>query len=211
MLTLSVFFALAVSLVHHGTRDMLARNEQMHRNRTVARAFGLEVNGTDAAAYARAVAESIRETTVEANGRLWAVFWRPRSDLGHQTEAVGFEFTGQGVWDVIRGVIVLTPALDRIISLRILEQHETPGLGGRIEEDGFLQQFQGIVPDWDNHDDRRVIIGQSLNPQAENRVDAITGATQTSQALMRVLNQELESFRQAWKEYQAQTAEQAHG
>lgn len=211
MVAISVFFGTAVSLVHHGTKDMLARNEQMHRNRTVAQAFGLDVEGTDAAAYERAVAEYIHETTLEANGRVWAVFWHPRPDLGHEPDAVGFEFMGQGVWDVIRGILVLTPELDRIHSLRLLEQHETPGLGGRIEEGWFLEQFQDIVPDWDKPDDRRVIIGQALDPEAKNRVDAITGATQTSQALMRMLNRELQAFRKAFMEYQAQTTGHDNG
>lgn len=211
MLAVSVFFGTAVSLVHHGTKDMLARNEQMHRNRTIAQAFGLPVTGTDAAAFERAVAEHVQETTLEADGRVWALFRHPRPDLAREPEAVGFEFKGQGVWDVIRGIIVLTPDLDRILSLRLLEQHETPGLGGRIEENLFLDQFQNIAPDWDKPVDRRLIIGQSLDPEAKNRVDAVTGATQTSQALMRMLNQELEAFRKAFMEHQARTAGQDHG
>ncbi|HDQ40216.1 MAG TPA: FMN-binding protein [Desulfonatronum sp.] len=211
MLAVSVLFGTAVSLVHHGTKDMLARNEQMHRNRTVAQAFGLEVEGRDAADYEQAVAEHVHETMLKADGRTWPVFQHPRPESGQKPDAVGFEFMGQGVWDVIRGILVLTPELDRILSLRLLEQHETPGLGGRIEEDWFLQQFQNIIPNWDSPKDRRVIIGQSLDPEAENRVDAITGATQTSQALMRMLNQELEAFRKAFMAYQAQAARQDNG
>ncbi len=211
MLTVSVFFGLAVSLVHHGTKDMLARNEQMHRNRTVAQAFGLDVDGTDAAAFEQAVTKHIHETTLAANNRAWTVFQHPRPDSGQEPDAVGFEFKGQGVWDVIRGILVLSPDLTAVRGLRLLEQHETPGLGGRIEEDFFLKQFQGIAIDWDKPEDRRVIIGQSLDPEAENRVDAITGATQTSQALMRMLNLELEAFRKAFMEYQAQTAGHDHG
>lgn len=198
MLTVSVFFGLTVSLVHHGTKDMLARNEQMHRNRTVAQAFGLDVAGTDAAAFEQAVTGHIQETTLTANNRTWTVFQHPGPDSGREPDAVGFEFNGQGVWDVIRGILVLTPDLTVVRCLRLLEQHETPGLGGRIEEEFFLKQFKGITLDWDKPEDRRVIIGQSLDPEAENRVDAITGATQTSQAMMRILNKELEDFRKAW-------------
>lgn len=198
MLAVSVFFGSAVSLVHHGTSDMLKRNEKMHRNRTIARAFDLAVDGRDAAALERAVAEAIEETALEDGQRTWAVFLSPRPDTGLEPEAVGFVFQGQGVWDVIRGVLVLEPDLSAIRGLRFLEQHETSGLGARIEEDWFLEQFRGLAPAWDEPAQRRLVIGQALDPEAANRVDAVTGATQTSQALMRMLNQELEAFYKAW-------------
>lgn len=211
MLAISVFFGTAVSLVHHGTRDMLARNEQMHRNRTIARAFDLSVDGPDAAAYERAVSEHIQETALDANDRAWTVFRHPRPDVGQELVAIGFEFKGQGVWDEIRGILVLSPDLTRVRNLRFLEQHETPGLGARIEEEWFLRQFQGLDIAWDRPLDRRLIIGAALDPDASNRVDAITGATGTSQALMRMLNQELEAFRQAFETTQARAKEQQHG
>ena len=189
MLAVSVFFGTAVSLVHHGTKDMLARNEQMHRNRTIAQAFGLPVTGTDAAAFERAVAEHVQETTLEADGRVWALFRHPRPDLAREPEAVGFEFKGQGVWDVIRGIIVLTPDLDRILSLRLLEQHETPGLGGEIEQRWFQQNFVGkqIV----DHDGHFVSVGIARGAVADripdarqiNYVDGISGATLTGKYL----------------------------
>ncbi|SMP47254.1 Na+-transporting NADH:ubiquinone oxidoreductase subunit C [Desulfonatronum zhilinae] len=207
MLAISVFFGAGVSLVHHGTKDMLARNEQLHRNRTIAQAFDLNVEGRDAEAYAAAVQEHIREKTLPADQRTWTVFERI-TDTGDQAgdqagdhdADVGFIFQGQGVWDLIRGIIVLSPDLTTVRNIRFLQHAETPGLGGRIEEDWFLEQFQGLSIAWDRPRDRRVIIGQALDPDAPNRVDAITGATGTSQALMDMLNNDLHRFRQAYQD-----------
>ncbi|WP_051822385.1 FMN-binding protein [Desulfonatronum thiodismutans] len=198
MLAISVFFGAGVSLVHHGTKDMLARNEQLHRNRTIAQAFELSVEGRDAEAFAAAVQEHIREKALPSDQRTWTVFERI-TDAEDQAD-VGFIFQGQGVWDLIRGIIVLSPDLTTVRNIRFLQHAETPGLGGRIEEDWFLEQFQGLSIAWDRPRDRRVIIGQALDPNAPNRVDAITGATGTSQALMDMLNNELHRFREAYLE-----------
>lgn len=198
MLAISAFFGTGVSLVHHGTKDMLARNEQLHRNRTIAQAFALDVAGRDAESYAAAVREHVRELSLPTDQRTWTVFKRI-TDREDQAD-IGFIFQGQGVWDLIRGVIVLSPDLTTIRNLRLLQHAETPGLGGRIEDEWFLEQFQGITIAWDRPRDRRLIIGQALDPNATNRVDAITGATGTSQALMNMLNNDLHQFRQAYAE-----------
>ncbi|TVQ97123.1 MAG: FMN-binding protein [Desulfovibrionales bacterium] len=205
MLAISAFFGTGVSLVHHSTKDMLARNEQMHRNRTIAHAFDLPVVGRDADAFAAAVEEHVRESRLPTDQRNWTVFERTTEAVEtSETDRgdIGFIFQGQGVWDLIRGVIVLSPDLEVIRNLRFLEHGETPGLGGRIEEDWFLEQFQGVRVAWDRPRDSRLIIGTALDPDAANRVDAITGATGTSQALMEMLNTDLHNFRQAFQDNQ---------
>lgn len=205
MLAISAFFGTGVSLVHHGTKDMLARNEQLHRNRTIAQAFDLSVEGRDADAFAAAVDEHVRETSLPSDQRTWTVFERASETVGAPETAVGdvgFIFQGQGVWDLIRGVIVLNPDLTIVRNIRFLQHSETPGLGGRIEDDWFLEQFQGVRIAWDNPRERRLVIGSSLDPNADNRVDAITGATGTSQALMEMLNADLHQFRQAFQDSQ---------
>jgi Na+-transporting NADH:ubiquinone oxidoreductase subunit C len=199
MLAISVFFGAGVSLVHHGTKDILARNEQLHRNRTIAQAFSLDVVGTNAAAFEQAVKEHIREWTLPAEQRNWTVFQHIPLQENSAPGDIGFVFQGQGVWDVIRGIIVLTPDLNVVRNLRFLGHSETPGLGGRIEEEWFLTQFQGLSIAWDRPQDSRVIIGTALEPDATNRIDAITGATGTSQALMRMLNEDLHRFREAYQ------------
>jgi Na+-transporting NADH:ubiquinone oxidoreductase subunit C len=97
--------------------------------------------------------------------------------------------------------MVLAPDMSRVMNIQFLDQKETPGLGARIEEGWFVDQFKGVPIAWDQPVDKRIIVGQAPNPAAKNRVDAITGATQTSLALMRFLNSELETFRKAIKEW----------
>ena len=53
-----------------------------------------------------------------------------------------FEFEGRGLWGPIKGLVALGPDLKTLESITIIAQEETPGLGGRISETKFLDQFR---------------------------------------------------------------------
>ena len=69
-------------------------------------------------------------------------------------------------------------------TLRVLGNRETPGLGSKIATDnGFISQFQGLSLD---HPIEVVKPGRGEHPW---QIDAITGATISSEAVARVINQ----------------------
>lgn len=105
-----------------------------------------------------------------------------------------FEFQGRGLWGIIKGVISLNPDLKTIENLRIISQEETPGLGGRISEKSFLAQFKKkrITP--------RLFLALRRKATKLNEVDAITGATMTSRALINMINKAVADFRKLIKE-----------
>lgn len=193
MVVLCVVFGAGVAGVHYATQTRLAANEALLRNRVIVRALDLPVTGSGPTAYEEALASGAEEERLEWEGRATAVWRRVTGE-----PAVAFEFRGLGFWDTIRGILVLTPALDRVLNIGFFEQHETPGLGARIEEPWFKEAFRGLKLDWSRPVDRRIVVGPTAEPSPENQVDAITGATQTSMALMRFLNAELAWFHEAW-------------
>ncbi|MBD3317102.1 MAG: FMN-binding protein [Chitinivibrionales bacterium] len=190
---LSAVFGAGVAVVHFSTQKILDRNEQLHRNRAIARAFALQVAEKTPEAYEQAIKRRLTTTTIESEGEKITVFRHEK------TGRIGFVFSGMGFWDVIRGVIVLSPGLKQISNIQFLEQKETPGLGARIEEEWFTEQFHDLNIAWQEPVDQRIIIGGSSGNELPNRVDAVTGATQTSMALMRILNEELAAFKQAYR------------
>ena len=194
IVVVSIFFGFGVSFVHYSTLDMLSKNEALHRNRVLCRAFMLDVKEDTPEAYEQAIERSIEQTERTENGRVWHIYIRKDSVPNN----VGFVFSGMGFWDRIEGIVVLSPDLKQIVNVQFLEQKETPGLGARIEEAWFTDQFKGLPIAWDKPHEERVIIGPSADPEATNRVDAITGASQTSLALMKSLNRELERFRKVY-------------
>ncbi len=193
MAALCAFFGTGVSLVHYATSDLLAANERLNHNRVICDAFDLPVDGQTPADYARAITESLEiaeATGANGNGSRW-VYRRHDDDSGQ----LGFPFSGMGFWGRINGFITLDANRENIIRLRFFDHEETPGLGARIEEPQFLDQFDGLTIDWDAPVPRRVLIGTGHDADAPNRVDAITGATQTSNSLRDFLNTELERIR----------------
>ena len=188
MLAICVVFGTGVSAVHNATQDMLEKNKRLHRNRVICRAFLLPVEKESAQAYEEAMSTFIRVETRGQGERKRNVYFRKDA---RGPGDIGFDISGMGFWDRINGIVVLTADLKEIVNIQFFDHKETPGLGARIEENWFTSQFKGLKIAWNKPEEERVIVGPSPDPNAANRVDAITGATQTSTALMRFLDQEL--------------------
>jgi len=100
--------------------------------------------------------------------------------------SVAFEFNGPGLWGPVSGMASINSDLKTIKTIKILHQEETPGLGGRIAEFSFLKQFRGkeFLP--------KLLFTPEGRASAKNEVDAITGATGSSKALEKLLNETLQ-------------------
>lgn len=96
---------------------------------------------------------------------------------------IGFEFNGNGLWGPIRGFMTLTPDLVTIKGIQIIYNEETPGLGGVVAEQQYLEQFKGKMFD------PAIIIKKDADLTTTTEVDAITGATMTSSAFQLMLNE----------------------
>jgi len=192
MAAICLVFGTGIAIVNYSTQGLLARNAALHRNRVLCRAFDLPVDGTSAEAYQAAVDANLSAAEVGTGpGRRMRY-----TETGPGRDGVGYTFGGMGFWDRIDGIVVLSPDLRTIRNVQFFDQKETPGLGARIEEPWFTKQFQGLEIDWKAPADRRIVVAANPAPNAANEVDAITGATQTSMALMRFLNEELVQIRE---------------
>ncbi len=104
--------------------------------------------------------------------------------LGADGEPVGIAFKAEGTG--FQGKIVLMVGLDmdylELKGIRILEQIETPGLGNRIGDPEFEDQFRGvqIKP--------RVEYIKYRKPEKPNQIQAITGATISSESVVKNIN-----------------------
>ena len=107
-----------------------------------------------------------------------------------------FEFRGLGVWGPISGIIAFETDFETILYIRVLEQEETPGLGGVVAETDYLAKYQGATMS-----NGGLIVSQTANPEASNEVDAILGATRTSNAFEGMLNAAYEEHKAAWDAY----------
>jgi len=105
-------------------------------------------------------------------------------------EPLGYAFPldGQGLWGSIRGYIGISAEFDRLLGLEFIEQNETPGLGGRIDEAWYKEQFAGVP----------LAQGQAI--AYGDGLDSITGATSSSNAVLGILNATIERVMTEHKE-----------
>lgn len=94
-----------------------------------------------------------------------------------------YEFKGRGLWGMIEGIVTLDSALSHIVSVRILSQEETPGLGDRIKDASYLVTYRGKTAA------EPLELAMRHEAEGENEVDAISGATLSSQALVKTISE----------------------
>ena len=85
--------------------------------------------------------------------------------------------------------------LETIKGIEVLDHTETPGLGGRMTEEGFKEQFVGkkLKP--------RLSLVRGRETVGPNEVHAITGASYTSKGIERIINEAMGAF---WQEMEAE-------
>lgn len=113
-------------------------------------------------------------------------------DAEHKLVGAAITAEGMGYQDNVRVIYAYSFELDAIVGFRVLDSKETPGLGDRIDKEAhFLANFEKLdatlTPDGDAllHPIVTVKQGQKLHPW---QLDGITGATITSEAIGRILN-----------------------
>lgn len=102
-----------------------------------------------------------------------------------------FDVAGKGLWGSMRALVATTLDQQTLLGVYVYEQVETPGLGGRIEEDWFRNQFKN----------KRILgadgpLELELVPEGQaeigpSQIRQITGATITSKAVIDMLRGEL--------------------
>ena len=111
--------------------------------------------------------------------------WAGRDDAG---ALVGYAIpaSGVGFQDVIALLYGFDPARERVIGMEVLESKETPGLGDKIIKDrAWVAQFSDLAVD---PPPKAVKKGKGTG--APNEIDAISGATISSNAIVKIIGPE---------------------
>jgi Na+-translocating ferredoxin:NAD+ oxidoreductase subunit G len=127
-------------------------------------------------------AEDIKEIAVEG---VYAAKDRTGKLLGY-----AFTAEGSGYQGTIKMIAGISPDLSVMNGIEILESQETPGLGAEIGRDGFKEQFLGLETK------EPVEYVKNQKPEKANQIEAITGATISSRAVVRILNDRIAVLRE---------------
>lgn len=186
-----IFFVLIMGMITSGlilgmdilTKDRIEANELAETKSTILDAYGVSYTFSN---IHDVFDESVTTIKVDYQGETYTFY------IDKATNAISYEFLGNGLWGPISGIITLNSNFDTIEKITVLVQQETPGLGGIVAERSFLDQFPGVkmVPE--------LLIIKDSSPNQDNEVDSITGATGTSNAFMSLLNASYQAHKSAW-------------
>lgn len=169
-------FVTPISLAYHMTRARVALNEEVFLKSAVLYAADIALAATN-----QEIVDAFASRIERVDGpEGQPLYYRVRGSDG---SAAGFVVlrSGPGLWGRITAAVGFDAALSRLTGVEFLEQSETPGLGARISETWFREQFRGkrgpftTVPEG--------------APSAEGQFDAITGATLTTNYVRDILNE----------------------
>lgn len=184
----------AVKMVHE---DKIKTHQKIKRHRII-------LNVLDILAKTESTTEELidmfntRVKPVNKNGR--TIYMGLEAD-GISRKGYAFDVSGPGFWGPIYGMAAVNSNASAILGMAFYKHSETPGLGGRITEDWFQNQFNGLNLIGKEAEEPIFHLTPVGTKKATSELDAITGATQTSRAVESFLNKELKRFIPEIREY----------
>lgn len=173
LVLISVVAAALLGITYVPTQAQLQKNEQEAMNLKL-----LEV-------MPDATFEPVYGDQVNAEtGEQEILYYRAKDTSGN---LMGYAFLSSQAG--AKGTIVVVGGVDSsfstITGMSVLSQEETPGLGSKIAEDAFRNQFNALP------------LSQLSLSSSGGSIDSITGATISSKAVVDALNSKVESIKSA--------------
>lgn len=211
----ALVFTAGIMALHAGTSGIVEANRQAFDQRARVNVLAGALEGVEAFAelsdaevsetYRRHIRAlpAVRDPQTGNEYVVYAAY--DRVEDGKPTgpaRAYAFPVWGLGFWARIEGYVAVTPDLTKIVGVVFTAHQETPGLGGRITEPQWQQSFDGLKITPPPAGGQILYVGKeppanASSPKAGRFVDAITGATGTSNAVEAFLNQRIDEFRRA--------------
>ena len=98
---------------------------------------------------------------------------------------------GYGLWSTLHGFLAIKPDLNTVVGLGFYQHAETPGLGGEVDNPKWLGQWPGkTLFDASGKPIVKIVKGgvDPASPDIAHQVDALAGATLTSNGVDRLLH-----------------------
>lgn len=107
---------------------------------------------------------------------------------------IGYAFSaqGQGYQGQIKILAVVNPSLSRLEGIEVVDSLETPGLGAKIQDEPFSSQFKGL----NLGESIESVKDAATEAHSNSQIEAITGATVSSRAVVNILNERIETLKE---------------
>ncbi|MFO7730196.1 MAG: FMN-binding protein [Spirochaetia bacterium] len=179
MVALTVVFISVVSGIFLTTEDRVRLNESIFQKRAVLYAAGIDFPRDNPPKIQEIYEERVQEVGGQEGQPDYFRIELPSGETGYAVYV-----RGAGLWGEIVSIFGFQTDLQTFTGVEFVEQNETPGLGARITEQWYKEQFRGKSGPF-----QLVAEGAS---DAPDELDALTGATRTSEAVLKIANKAAE-------------------
>ena len=187
MFITALVFTSIVTVVKITNEDRIVRNRKIKLQRTILNVLGLNRDKELSPEKISIIYNKrIKEGKV-GNRTLYTCY----DDDGKTVTGYAFPVDGPGFWGPVYAMAAVNPDATKLLGVSFYRHTETPGLGGRISEDWFSGQFKGLSLELKGNEKQYFYLTPEGDKKRENELDAITGASRTSDAVETFLNREL--------------------
>lgn len=179
MVLISMGMSLVLATLNQVTFGIIKEQEANQERMSILFVLGVEHSSSED--ITRIFAENIVEK--KWNDKTFYIYKE-----GGQELAYVFPIIGNAVWGPVKAFGAIDIEKTTLLGIDFVRHSETPGLGGRIEDFWFREQFRGI----DITGDPPFV---TYRPAPNGNVDAISGATSTSNAVLNLINEKVDEFR----------------
>jgi len=183
----AIISALLIVLVYQATLPRINEN----RRRMTERAVFTVIPGAESKVNLEMTPDGLKPLTegvVPTNPILYAGY-----NAAGELQGVAAEASAQGYQDVIRILYGYDPARQVVTGITVLESKETPGLGDKIgKEPAFLANFEALDVGLNGAGtglENAVVTVKHGKKSEPWQIDAISGATISSNAVGRMINE----------------------
>lgn len=166
VIVLGLLYGAALAAVHTGLND---RIEMQKRNKIYRQLPIIVPGGTN---------QAVEDSVNGADGKVYPVYHVKNAEGGFAGWVV--RAAGTGFADKIDLLVGLTPDLEHLTGVAVIEQKETPGLGDNIKNKWFGERFSGKTA--------TKLEVSKREPVTDSQILAITGATVSSRAVTGIVN-----------------------
>ena len=176
MFVMSALFTAALAIANAFYLPAIKSNEVLAEKKSILDALDIDVPA-DSNQVNNIFDKSIRKSSFSGKD-----VYENIDETGNVT-GYALPFSGPGLWGTIIGYGGVSGDFSTLLGINFTVQSETPGLGGRIDEAWYKEQFRGISIKQDGK--------LEFDPE-KSGIDGITGASITSKSVTNIIKKLVE-------------------
>lgn len=182
MVLITAIYTLALASINAASIGIIEKQQELNTQKSILYTLDVSYESDEAI-------ESLFESNITTHTYNDQTYYEYVKD--NQTIGYVFPFSGKGLWGTISGFAAVSPEFDTLLGVDFIAHSETPGLGGRIDEEWFKDQFRGLSLEYDP--------ALAFKPAEHGNIDAVTGATLTSNSVRDMLNIFIDDVKAAYE------------